>query len=126
MRSVWPGISLERESYWILILRISSSQCHSNPVLFLPCKTPDPVKDLYDGHTYDLKTGVDVWIRIDVFQVEYGTFAQTFHLMIWFFQIITRIDFKWYYVLWCIIDLLALIVLWKNLRIYKVTPDLIR
>ena len=33
--------------------------------------------------------------------VEYGTFAQTFHLTMWFFQFITGITFKWDYVIGC-------------------------
>ena len=37
--------------------------------------------------------------------VEYGTFAQTFHFEVCFFQFITSINFKWDYVLWHIIDL---------------------
>ena len=54
---MWPWISLERESCWKWSLRTSSSQCHNNPVLVPPCNPPDPVKDLYDGQTYDLKKG---------------------------------------------------------------------
>ena len=45
------------------------------PVLVPPCKPPDPVKDIYDGQTYDLKTRVDIWTSMDVVPVEYGTFA---------------------------------------------------
>ena len=56
---------------------ISSSQCHNNPVLVPSRKPPDPVKDLFDGHIYDLKTRVDIWTRMDVVPVEYGTFDQT-------------------------------------------------
>ena len=85
----------------------SSSQCHNNPVLVPPRKPPDPVKDLYDGHIYDLKTRVDIWKRMDVVPVEYGTFAQTFHLTMWFFQFITGINFNWDYVMWHIIALLV-------------------
>ena len=46
------------------------------------------MKDLYDGQTYDLKKRVDIWTRMDVFPVEYGTFAQTFHLEMWFFSLL--------------------------------------
>ena len=81
------------------------------------------MKDLYDGHTYDLKTRVDIWTRMDVFPVEYGTFTQTFHLRMRFFRFITGVNFKWDYVQWRIITLLAWIDLWKKLIIYKVTPD---
>ena len=72
--SMWPWISLERESYLIWIPRKSSTQCHNKPVLVPPRKPPDPVKDLYDGQTYDLKTRVYIWTRVDVVLVEYGTF----------------------------------------------------
>ena len=72
----------------------SSSQCHNNPVLVTPRKPPDPVKDLYDGQIYDLKTRVDIWTRMDVVPVEYGTFTEKFHLMNWFFQFITGFTFK--------------------------------
>ena len=75
-------------------MRTSSIQCHNNPVLVTPCKPPSPVKDLYDGQTYDLKTRVDIWTRMDVVPVEYGTFAKTFHLTMWFFYFITVINFK--------------------------------
>ena len=55
MMSLWNWILLERESSWIWSLRTSSSQCHNNPVLVPPRKPPNPVKYLYDGHTYDMK-----------------------------------------------------------------------
>ena len=44
----------------------SSSQCHNNPVFVPPRKPPNPVKDLYDGQIFDLKTRVDIWTRMDV------------------------------------------------------------
>ena len=66
----------------------NSSQCQNNPILVPLRKPPDPVNYLYYGHTYDLKTRVDIWTRMDVVPVEYGTFAQTFHLTMWFFQFI--------------------------------------
>ena len=77
---MWTWISLERDSCWIWILMTSSRQCHNNPVLVPLLKPPDPVKDLYGGQTYDLKTRVDTYTRMDVVPVEYGTFAQKFHL----------------------------------------------
>ena len=77
----------------------SSSQCHNNPVLVSPRKPPDPVKDLYDSQIYDLKTRVDICTRMDVVPVEYGTFAQTFDLTMWFFQFITGVTFKCDYVM---------------------------
>ena len=86
MMSMWPWISLERDSCWRWSLNTRSSQCHNDPVLFPPCKLPDPVKDIYNDQTYDLKTRVDVWTRMDVVPVEYGTFAQTFHLKMDFFS----------------------------------------
>ena len=94
--SVGPWISLERESSFRWSLSTISSQCHNNPVLVPLCKPPDPVKGFYDGQTYDLKTRVDIWMRMDVVPVEYGNFAQTFHFIMWFFQFITRITFNWY------------------------------
>ena len=67
--------------------------------MVLPRKPPDPVKDLYEGQTYDLKTRVDIWTRMDEVPVEHGIFSQTFHLTMWFFQFITGINFKWNYVI---------------------------
>ena len=107
MTSVWPWISLERESYWRFILRKRSSQCHSNPVLVPHQKPSNTVKGIYDGWTFDLKKSVDIWTRMDVVPVEYGKFSQKFHLTMRFFKFITGVTFKWYYVLWCIIDLLV-------------------
>ena len=91
MMSIWPWLLLERGSYWVWSLRTSSIQCHSNLVLVPPRKPPYPVKDLYDGQTYDLKTRVDIWARIDVVPVDCGKIAQTFHLTMWFFQFITGV-----------------------------------
>ena len=124
--SMWPWISLERESFWIWSPRTSSSQCHNNPVLVPPCKPPDPVKDLYDGQTYDPKTRVDIWTSKDVVPVEYGTFAQTFLLTMRFLQFITGITFKWDYVIWRSIALMAWIGLWTKFIIYRVPPDPVR
>ena len=120
---MWPCISLERESCWRWSLRTSSSQCHNNPFLFPPRKPPNPVKDNYDGQTYDLKKRVDIWTSMDVVPVEYGTFSQTCHLTMWFFQFITGITFKWDYVIGRSVDLLVWIVLWTKLMIYRVPPD---
>ena len=55
--------------------------------------------------------------------VEYGKFAQIFHLVTWFFEFITGITFKWDYAMWRIITLMAWISLLIKLRIYKVPPD---
>ena len=92
----------------------SSSQCHNNPVLVPPRKPHDPVKDLYDGQIYDLKTRVNIWTRMDMVPVEYGTYAQTFQLTMWFFQFITGINFKWDYLIRRSVALLVWIGLWKN------------
>ena len=121
--SMWPWISLERESCWIWNLMTSSRQCHNNPVLVPPPKPPDPVKYLYDGQIYDLKTRVDIWTRMDVVPVDYGTFAKKFHLKMWFFQFITGINFKWDYVIGRSVAILVWIGLWTKLRIYRVPPD---
>ena len=69
MMLVWAWLLLERESYWIFGMRESSSQCHNNPVLVPSHKPPDPVKNLYDGHNFDLKTRVDIWMMMDVVPV---------------------------------------------------------
>ena len=58
--------------------------------------------------------------------VEYGTFAQTFHLTMWLFQFITGINFKWDYVIRRSVALLVWIGLWTKLRIYRVPPDPVR
>ena len=84
------------------------------------------MKDIYDGQTYDLKTRVDIWMRMDIVPVEYGTFAHTFHLTMWFVQFITGIAFKWYYVIGRSVALLVWIGLWTKLRIYRVPPDPVR
>ena len=65
------------------------------------------MKNLYAGQTYDLKTRVDIWTRMDVVPVEYVTFAQTFNLTMWFFQFITGITFKWGYVIGSSVALLV-------------------
>ena len=123
---VWTWILLDRENYSSWSLKISLNQCHSNPVLVPLCKPPDPVKDLYDGQTYEFKTRVDMWNRMDVIPVEYVTLAKTFHLKIWFFRFITGITFNFHYVLWQIISLLVWIVIWTKLRIRRVSPDPVR
>ena len=107
-------VFLEKESCWIWILRTNSIQYHNNPFFVRPRKPPDPVKDLYDSQNYDLKTRVNIWTNMDVIPVDYGTFAWIFHLMVRFSQFINGIAFKLDYVLWCIIDILGWIGLWKN------------
>ena len=124
--SMWPWISFKRGSYQRWSLRTRSSQFHNNPVLVPPRKPPDPVKDLYDGQTYNLKTRLDIWTRMEVVPVEYRTFTQTFHFTMWLFQFITGITFKWDYVIGRSVALLVWIGLWTKLRIYRVTPDPVR
>ena len=84
------------------------------------------IKDLYDGHIYDLKTRVNIWRRMDVVPVEYGTFTPTFHLTMWFFQFITGIAFKWDYVIGRSVALLIWISILTKFRIYRVSPDPVR
>ena len=122
----WPRILLERESCWIWSLRTNSTQCQNNHVFVPSCKPPNHVKDLYDSQNYDLKTRVDVWTRMDVVTVEYGKFAQIFHLTMWFFQFITGITFKWYCVIGSSFITLVWIGIWTKLRIYRVPPDPVR
>ena len=109
--------------FWRWSLRKRFIQCHNNPFLVPPRIPPDPMKDLYDGQTYDLKTRVDIWTRMDVVPVEYGTFTYKFHVTMWFFQFITGITFKWGYVIVRSVALLVWIGLWNKLRIYRVPPD---
>ena len=123
MMSMWSWISLERENYWRWSPRTSSRQCHNNPVLVPPRKPPDPAKDLDNGQTYDLKTRVDLWFRVDIISVEYETFAQTFHLTVWLFLFVTRISFQWDDVMWHIIVLMVCIGVGTKLIIYRIPPD---
>ena len=58
--------------------------------------------------------------------VDYGTFAQTFHLLMWFFQVLTGITFKSDYVIGRNVALLVWIGLWNKLRIYRVPPYPVR
>ena len=124
--SVWPWVLLDRDSCWRWRLRTSSSQCHNNPVLVPLRKSPDPVKDLYAGQTYDLKTRVVIWTRMDMFPVEYVTFSQTFHLPMWFFQFITGITFNWYYLIGRSVSLLVWIGIWNRLISYRVPLNSVR
>ena len=102
---------------------LCSSQCYNNLDLFPPCKPPDPAKDICEGQTYDLKKRVEMWMRMNVVPVGYGTFAQKFHLTMWFFQFITRITFKCDYVMRHSVALLIWIGLCNKLIIYRVTTD---
>ena len=84
------------------------------------------MKDLYDGQTYDLKTTVNIWMRMDIFPMEYGTFAHTFHLAMRLFQFITGFKFKWDYLFGRSVALLVWIGIWTKLRIYRVPTDPVR
>ena len=88
-------------------MKIRDRYVCSNPVLVTHREPPNPVRDLYDGQTYDLKRRVDIWTRMDMVPAEYGKFSHTFHLMMCFFQFITGITFNWDYVLGHIISLLV-------------------
>ena len=55
--------------------------------------------------------------------VEYGTFAQTFHLSMWFFQFVTGITFKWDCLIRRSVAILVWIGLCTKLRIYRVPPE---
>ena len=121
-----PYISLERGCCWRWSLRTSSIQCHNKPILFPPHKPPNCVKDMYDSQTNDLKTRVDIWKRMDIVPVEYGTLSHTFHLNMLFFHFISGITFKWDYVIRCSVALLVWIGIWTKLRIFRVPPDPVR
>ena len=123
MMSVWPWLFLESESSWSWSLRTSSIQCHSNPVLVPPCKPTDTVKDIYDGHTYDLKQGWIYGWGWMWFQLSMKHFLRNFTLIMWLFWCINRIAFKWDCVLCRVIGMMVWIGLWTKLRIYRVPPD---
>ena len=76
------------------------------------------MKDVYEGQTYYLKKRVDIWTSIDVVPVEYVPLYHIFHLTLWLFQFITRVNFKWDPLIWRGVAILVWIVLWKKLRIY--------
>ena len=123
---MWPWILLKRYICWRWSLRTSSLQFHNNPVLDPPRKPPDPVKYLYDGQTYYLKSkggymdedrcgSSGVWnILLDI-SLDYVVF-----------QFVTGINFKWDYLIWQNFALLIWIGIWTKLRIYRVTPDPVR
>ena len=59
MRSMWPWILLERESYCRWSMMTISRKFHNNPVLVPPRKSPDPVKDF---STVMIMTWKQEWI----------------------------------------------------------------
>ena len=71
-------------------MRKISSQCNNNPILASIYKSPYPVRDLYDGHIFDLKTRVNIGLRMNLVSVEYGKLSHMFHLIIWFFSLLPR------------------------------------
>ena len=56
-------------------MREISSKCHSKLILVPYHKPLDPMMDIYDGQNFDLKTRVDIWMRMYVVPVEYGYFG---------------------------------------------------
>ena len=63
--------------------------------------------DLYGGHTFDLRTRVDTWTSMDVVSVEYGTHAHILHLTKCFFQFDKGIKFRWYDIMWWVVDIFS-------------------
>ena len=61
---------LEREGYCSYIMRTRSSQCHSNLIFVTSRKPLDHMMDIYGGQAFDLKTRVDIWIRMDMILLE--------------------------------------------------------
>ena len=47
-------------------MRTSYIHWHSNLMLVPSHKPLDPMIDLYDGYIFDLKTSVDIWMRMYV------------------------------------------------------------
>ena len=70
MFSVWYWLLLDRERYWSYSLRKSSNQYHSKLILVPYHKPLDTLMDLYNGQTFELKTRVDIWMRMYVITVE--------------------------------------------------------
>ena len=91
--------------------------------LLNPWKTPDPIMDCDDGHISSLKIRVGICTRMDVVQVEYVTLAHMSHLIMWLFQFITGITFRWDSIMWLYVYLFVGISRCTLLRIYKVSID---
>ena len=51
-------------------MRTSYNQCHSNLIVVSYHQPLDPIMDIYDRHTFDLKPRVDVCTRMDFVPVE--------------------------------------------------------
>ena len=50
--------------------------------------------DIYYGHTCGLKTRLYIWMSMNLVPVKYGKLLQVFQLMMWFFQFVTGINFR--------------------------------
>ena len=74
--------------------------------------------NIYDVHNYDLKNGVYMDEDGCGSSVSWNIY-QMFHLMIWFFQFINEITFRWDYLLWKIVFMLYWIDIWTKLRNYR-------
>ena len=72
------------------------------------------MRDLCDDNIFDLKTGVDIWLRMNVVTVEYLTLAHMSHLIIWLFQSVTEIYFRRNGVKWGNVDLFYVLVFGTN------------
>ena len=48
----------------------SSIQCHRKLILVPSHRPLDTMVNIYGGHVFDLKTRVDIWMRIDLVPVE--------------------------------------------------------
>ena len=90
-------------------MRTIPRQFHINLVLVTPHKKPNTVMGIYDDQTFDLKTRVYMWFRMDVVQVQYGTMDQMFHLMMLLVQYVTDITLSWNGVMCCIDSLFVYI-----------------
>ena len=87
--SVCPWISLNRDTSLSCNMNTIYIQCHSNPVLFPPCKP-----HLYDGKVYGLKKKVYIWTSMDVVPAGCGMFFYIFRFKMWFFHFITGVIFS--------------------------------
>ena len=61
----------------------------------------------YNGKNDGLKIMVDIWTRMYVVLVDHVIFPQKFHLKTWFFKFITRVDFRWHYLMWLILAMMV-------------------
>ena len=120
---VWSCPPPESEIYWSWTMRTSSIKNNSKQILVLPRKPPGTFMYFDNGQTYGLKIRVNIWTRIDMVPVEYWIFSRNLHLVMWLFQFINVVTFRWDYVMWMIVSLLVWNEIWTKLRIYRVPPD---